>query len=125
MYLWLMLFVSIALGAFGQIFMKVAMNRMGAVPPLQDGALVLGRYFVEAALTLPMIGAVACYGFSFLLWLAVLSKADLSLARPLMSLGYLVTLAYGFYAGEAVTTSRVFGTLLIIGGVMLLVRDAV
>ena len=42
-----------------------------------------------------------------------------------MSLGYLVTLAYGFYAGEAVTTSRVFGTLLIIGGVMLLVRDAV
>lgn len=122
MVMWIMLGVSILLGAFGQIFMKIAMKRVGEVP-LSEGPVVLVGYFFTSVLSAPMVGAVFCYGLSFLLWLAVLSKADLSLARPLMSLGYLVTLAYGIYAGEAVSTARIAGTLLIIGGVMLLVRQ--
>ncbi len=121
MWVWVFLVVSILLGAFGQICMKVAMRAVGPVP-FQDGFAAVFLYALKAGFSLPMIAAATFYGVSFVLWLAVLSKADLSLARPLMSLGYLVTLVYGFYAGETMTVSRVAGTFLIVGGVMLLVR---
>lgn len=98
------------------------MKAAGPVPksaPLTE----LGLYFVHAGLSLPMVAAVCCYGLSFLLWLGVLSQKDVSLARPMMSLGYLVTLAYGFYAGEQVTWERVLGTVLLIAGLFFVVRS--
>ena len=120
--LWTFLSLAILLGALGQILMKIGMKAAGPVP-LYDGALPLFQYFLKALTSLPLIGVVVCYGLSILLWLAVLSVEDLSLVRPLMSVGYILTLAYGLYSGEAVTVARIAGTLLITGGVFLLVRS--
>lgn len=120
--MWIGLIISILLGAFGQILMKVAMKAAGPVP-LSSGIPVLFDYFLHAAFSLPLIGAAACYGVSFLLWLGVLSVADLSLARPIMSLGYLVTMAYGIYAGEEVTPGRIVGTLFIVLGIVFIARS--
>jgi len=121
-HMWTWLIASVVLGAFGQIFMSITMKAAGAVP--RHGALNdLVLYYIKAGFTLSMFGAVGCYGLSFILWLGVLSQKDLSLARPLMSLGYLITLAYGFYAGEQVTWERVLGTLLIIAGLFFIVRS--
>ena len=102
--------------------MSVAMKAAGPVPHA-SGAADLFWYYLSAALSVPMLTAVACYGISFVLWLGVLSQKDLSLARPVVSLGYLVTLAYGFYAGEQVTWERVLGTVLIIAGLFFVVRS--
>ncbi len=124
MWVWPALGVSILLGAFGQILMKIAMKSAGPVP-LASGVLSLVFYFFNAAISLPMIGAVACYGISFLLWLAVLSVADLSLARPIMAAGYLITLAYGFVAGEDITAGRVVGTCLIVVGIAFVARSGI
>ena len=120
--MWLWLIISVVLGALGQIFMSIAMKSAGALP----GDLQLGKlfwYYVDSVLSLPMLGAVACYGVSFLLWLAVLSQKDLSLARPVMSLGYLITLGWGYMAGENVTWSRVLGTILIIVGLYFVISS--
>ncbi len=124
MWVWPALGVSIVLGAFGQILMKIAMKAAGPVP-LASGVLSLASYFFNAAVSLPMIGAVLCYGVSFLLWLAVLSVADLSLARPIMAAGYLITLAYGFAAGEDITAGRVVGTCLIVLGIAFVARSGI
>jgi len=70
-----------------------------------------------------MFGAVSCYGLSFILGLGVLSQKDLSLARPLMSFGYLITLAYGIYSGEHVTFERILGTILIVIGLFFVVQS--
>ncbi len=120
--MWLWLILSIVLGACGQIFMSIAMKSAGSIQRA-SGAMELFWYYVNAGLSVPMFLAVACYGVSFLFWLAVLSTKDLSLARPLMSLGYLITLAYGFYAGEHVTWERALGTVLIIVGLFFVVRS--
>ena len=120
--MWPWLLSSVALGAFGQICMSVAMKTAGPVPRSAPFA-ELFWYYAQAALSVPMAGAVACYALSFVLWLGVLSTKDLSLARPLMSLGYLITLAYGYYAGEHVTWERVLGTVLIILGLFFVVRS--
>ena len=123
-YLWLWLFLSIVLGAFGQIFMKMGMLKAGPVP-LQGGLWPLAQFFVSSILSLPLAAAAFCYGLSFLLWLAVLSMQDLSLTRPLMSLGYLITLGYGIFAGEQVSAERIAGTLLIITGIFFVVKSGI
>ena len=122
--MWAWLIASIVLGAFGQIFMSIAMKGAGLVP--RDGSLIeLVSYYFNAAVSLPMFGAVASYGVSFILWLGVLSAKDLSLARPIMSLGYLITMAYGMYAGENVTLGRILGTTLIVVGLFFVVKSDV
>lgn len=120
--MWGWLVISVALGALGQIFMSIAMKAAGAIPKTTQ-ALELIKYYFGAAFSLPMMGAVLCYGVSFVLWLGVLSKKDLSLARPLMSMGYLITLAWGVYAGENVTAGRILGTALIITGIFFVVKS--
>lgn len=122
--LWSALALSILFGAGGQIFMKEAMKVAGPVP-LEKDLLHLAGYFFHAILTWQIFAVGVCYGLSIVLWLSVLSVADLSLVRPFMSVGYLVTLGYGIYAGEDVTPYRIAGTLLIIGGTFLLIKDSV
>ncbi|MBW7858073.1 MAG: 4-amino-4-deoxy-L-arabinose transferase [Leptonema sp. (in: Bacteria)] len=119
--MWSFLGLAILLGAIGQILMKVGMKQAGPIP-LNDGVIILAQYFLKALTSPPLLGVVFCYGVSILLWLAVLSVEDLSLVRPLMSIGYILTLLYGVYSGESVTIERIGGTLLITGGVFLLVR---
>lgn len=120
--MWTFLALAILLGALGQILMKIGMKQAGPIP-LHDGLAALVVYFFRALTSAPLLGVVVCYGLSILLWLAVLSVEDLSLVRPLMSVGYLLTLIYGIYSGETVTWDRIAGTLLITGGVFLLVRS--
>ncbi len=119
--LYIFLGIAIILGAFGQIFMKIMMNHLGPFP--FDEKTQWFKYFLNIVFSKYLWYVMFCYGISILLWLMVLSYADLSLIRPLMSLGYLITLAYGIYMGENVTNERILGTFLIIGGVFFLTKD--
>lgn len=121
--MWIALGIAIILGALGQVFMKMGMKTAGPIP-LEDGTLELFYYFLKAILSPWLVFAVASYGISFFLWLGALSVADLSLIRPFTSLGYIVTMAYGYFAGESMTPGRVAGTLLIVAGLFFLIRSA-
>ena len=121
--MWFALGLAIVLGALGQILMKEAMKAAGPIP-LEEGTGVLFLYFFKAFLSPWLIGAVVSYGISFIVWLGVLSLTDLSLIRPLMSAGYVLTLAYGYFAGEHVTLERVLGTGLVIAGIVFLVHSS-
>ena len=120
--MWGSLAIAIVLGAFGQILMKEAMKAAGLVPLDRSPAELL-RYSFHILFSWRVFLLGICYGISVLLWLGVLSVADLSMARPLMSAGYLITLAYGFYMGEQVTTDRVVGTFLIIAGLFFVAKS--
>ena len=120
--MWASLAIAIILGAFGQILMKEAMKAAGPVP-LDRSTSELIRYSWEILSSWRVMLLALCYGISVLLWLGVLSVADLSMARPLMSAGYLITLAYGIYIGEQVTTERILGTFLIIAGLFFVAKS--
>ncbi len=120
--MWSSLAIAIVLGAFGQILMKEAMKAAGPVPlDRPTGDLI--RYTWDILFSWRVMLLAVCYGISVLLWLGVLSVADLSMARPLMSAGYLITLAYGVYIGEHVTTERILGTFLIIAGLFFVAKS--
>lgn len=120
--MWFALAGAIFLGAFGQILMKEGMKAMGAVPTDQ-GVMELALYFIRVFLSPYIMAAVFSYVVGLFLWLGVLSMADLSLIRPIMSAGYLITMTYGIWAGENVTTGRIFGTILIVIGLYFVVRS--
>ncbi len=63
------------------------------------------------------------YAISVLNWIVVLSRLELSVAYPLMSIGYILTLFAGVYwYAEPISVTRVVGILTIITGVILITR---
>jgi drug/metabolite transporter (DMT)-like permease len=60
----------------------------------------------------------------FLLFLTVLSKADLSFVLPVLSIEVVVNVAFaGYFLNEPVSTARWIGTMLISMGVLLVFRS--
>jgi len=59
--------------------------------------------------------------FSFLIWLVILSRVNLSLAYPLVSMNYiLLMIASKFILNEPISPSRILGTAIICLGVILM-----
>jgi len=81
---------------------------------IRSAAPILTNAFVLTGLLLYALGAVV--------WLAVLSKWDVSKAYPLVGFGFALTVMIGWLIGEAVTTLRVIGVVLICAGVWVVAR---
>jgi drug/metabolite transporter (DMT)-like permease len=110
---------SVLLSALAQIALKAGMTRPDVAAALAGGgapgiALAVG--------TEPrVLAGLGLYGLGMLVWLFVLSRIDVSLAYPFVSLGIVVTMALGYLVfGEAITLARAGGAALIIGGILLL-----
>ena len=73
------------------------------------GADVAGTYLHALSSPLVWLG-LGLYGASAVLWLWVLSRLDVSLAYPLVSLGFVVTMGLGIvWLGEPFSTRVVAG----------------
>jgi len=69
-------------------------------------------------------GGLFCYAVSVAPWLFVLSRLPVSVAYPMVSIGYVLTAILGwFFLGEVVTLSRLGGIMLICAGVVLVARS--
>lgn len=110
--------VCVLLSSAAQIAMKHGMTAPAANADV-------GTTYMQA-LTSPMVWlGLALYGASAVLWLWVLSRLDVSVAYPLVSLGFVLTLALGvLWLGEPFSWLRVAGCTLIVAGVSLLALDA-
>ncbi len=69
---------------------------------------------------------IASIGISSVFWLAALSKADLSYAYPMISIGYIITaVASWMFFEENLTLIRMAGIFVICSGVFLMSRSEV
>ena len=109
--------LSIALSVAAQFSLKAGMSgedvRTLLAQPLtvRSALSVLANSYV--------IGGFFLYGLGALVWLAVLSKWDVSKAYPLVGLGFAATVALGWILGEHVTVARAAGVALICTGVFM------
>ena len=107
--------LSIAFSVVAQFLLKAGMSgarvRDILEKPLSPYALfeILTDRFV--------LSGFLCYGLGAIVWLAVLSKWDVSKAYPLVGLGFVFTAMFAFFAGEQVTFARATGIGLIVAGV--------
>ena len=112
---------GICLNAAAQLCLKFAADRNGYVA-MGSSELWLAAYQIghQPAFWL----GLSCYAISVAVWVIVLSRIDVSLAYPLVSLGYVIN-AVGarLLLGEVLTPRRLAGIAVIILGVYVLGRS--
>ena len=116
-----LILLDVILNVTGQLSLKHGMSKIGN---FSLSLSTLPPVFFKAATNLPVLFGLFCYGLGFLVWLIVLSKAEVSYAYPLISLGYVFTaiLAWVLF-GEAVGEMRMVGIVIICLGVFLIARN--
>jgi len=112
---------GIMLNALAQLLLKAGTNAVGAIH-LNAGNLLPTA--IKLATQLPIIGGLSCYVVSVVVWIIGLSRVDVTIAYPLLSLGYIVN-AFGawYFLGEALSAQRILAIGVIIAGVALLARS--
>jgi len=115
----ILLFISISLAIVGQLMMKKGMMMFGQFPVKQLLLNILPMVFQPYV----FIG-ILCFGVSSVFWLVVLSRIDLSMAYPLVSIAYIVTAIFAYFIfKENITLIRWIGILTICLGVFLVSRS--
>jgi multidrug transporter EmrE-like cation transporter len=100
---------------------QIAMKRGMGTPTGGDLTSTYGHALTSQLVWLGLV----LYGMSAVLWLWVLSRLPVSLAYPLVSLGFVVTMGVGVvWLGEPFSWVRVAACTLIVAGVTLLALDA-
>jgi multidrug transporter EmrE-like cation transporter len=113
-----MILLSVALSSGSQVILKTAMVNPAMQSTLKDGNALQIAYAI--ATSAQVIGGLACFGLSAVVWLLVLSRIPLSSAYPFVALGILVTVLAGiFIFGESVGPFKALGSTLILAGVVL------
>jgi multidrug transporter EmrE-like cation transporter len=112
---------GIMLNALAQLLLKAGTNAVGAIH------LSAGNWLptaIKLAMQPPIIGGLSCYVVSVVVWIIGLSRVDVTIAYPLLSLGYIVN-AFGawYFLGEALSLQRIVAIGVIIAGVALLTRS--
>ena len=112
---------SVTLNALAQIVLRKAMLSVRAIPPLSEPVAFALAYLKN----LYLWTGFSCYAVSIVLWLAVLSTNQVSVAYPMVAVGYVIVTALSFFVlGEAIPVIRLFGIAMICIGVLLVVRAA-
>ena len=117
----ILILLDVFLNVTGQLSLKYGMTKIGN---FSLSLSTLPPVFLKAATNLHVLFGLLCYGLGFMVWLIVLSKAEVSYAYPLISLGYILTaiLAWALF-GEALNENRLVGILTICLGVFLIARN--
>ena len=117
----LYILMSVLGSALAQLLLKKGMNRMGVVTLSLDQLLSIT--WKMATNPYVLIGFVILVA-STVVWLAGLSRVDLSYAYPLASISYvIILLASWIMFDEKITPNRLVGTFLIGIGVLFISRS--
>lgn len=117
-----LIIAAVAMSAVGQMALKIAVERAQLKDAIAAGAMSAAT----AAVVSPVLWiAVMIYLTSIALWLWALTEADLSIAYPFVSLGFVLTMILAaIFLKEAVTPLKLTGTMLIVVGCVLVARSA-
>ena len=116
------LLTGVLLNAAAQLFLKAGTNATGVITLTADNWLAT---LARLATLPPIVAGIACYAVSVVVWILGLSRVPVSVAYPLLSLGYVVNaIAAQMLFSEAVTLQRWIGIGFIVLGVWLVARSA-
>ncbi|MBI1244334.1 MAG: EamA family transporter [Alphaproteobacteria bacterium] len=119
-YLPLILF-GVFLNAGAQLALKQGMRQIGSFEFALASAIPIGW---QVGTNPFVVLGLGCYVVSVAVWILVLSRVEVSLAYPMLSVGYVVNaLAAWWLFGENLTPSRIAGIAVICFGVWLLSRS--
>jgi len=112
---------GVLLNAAAQLLLKAGTNRVGEFAFALDNLLPVGA---KLALNPFILGGLACYVVSVIVWILALSRVPVSVAYPMLSIGYIVNaVAAWMLFGESLGAQKLVGIGFIVVGVWLVARS--
>ena len=119
--------------SFGLVLFGVLLNATAQLC-LKAGTNAVGHFAFTGANVLPVglrlatqpfiLAGLACYALSVVVWVMALSRVQVSVAYPMLSIGYVVNaFAARILFDEPVTSMRLAGIFVIVLGVYLVARS--
>jgi multidrug transporter EmrE-like cation transporter len=114
--------LGVLLNAGAQLLLKAGTNAVGRFEFSPENIVPVG---LKLAFEPHIVGGVVCYVVSLVVWLLGLSRVPVSIAYPMLSIGYVINaLAAWHLFGESLTAQKLIGIGFIIAGVFLVTRSA-
>lgn len=112
---------GVLLNACAQLLLKAGTNRVGEFAFSLANLVPVGS---KLALSPFIAGGLACYVVSVAVWIMALSRVPVSIAYPMLSIGYIVNaLAAWALFGESLGAQKMVGIGFIVVGVFLVARS--
>lgn len=111
---------GVMLNAAAQLLIKSGAETAGRFDFTLANIVRAGLHF---ALQWQILLGLVCYAISVVVWILALTRVQVSIAYPMLSLGYVVTaFAAWWLFGETLNPAKLAGIAVIIAGVVLLAR---
>jgi multidrug transporter EmrE-like cation transporter len=115
-----LILTGVLLNAAAQLLLKAGTNAVGHFEFTAANVVPVG---MKLALEPHILGGLACYVVSVVVWILGLSRVEVSVAYPMLSIGYIVNaLAAWYLFGESLTAQKLVGIGFIVAGVFLVSR---
>lgn len=112
---------GVLLNAAAQLLLKAGTNRVGAFAYSIENIVPIG---LRLAASPPILAGMACYAVSLVVWILALSRVPVSIAYPMLSIGYIVNAILAWWLfGESFTAQKIAGIGFIVVGVFLVARS--
>ncbi|MBV8047436.1 MAG: EamA family transporter [Paludibacterium sp.] len=112
---------GVLLNAVAQLCLKAGVRQIGHFDFSPANIWPIGW---KLATNLPIFGGLSCYVVSVVVWILALSRVEVSVAYPMLSIGYVVNALLAWWLfGEMLTAQRLMGIAVIIVGVVLVARS--
>lgn len=113
--------LGVLLNAAAQLLLKAGTNSVGHFEFSRENILPVGW---QLATEPHILGGLTCYVVSVVVWIMALSRVEVSVAYPMLSIGYVVNAVAAWWLfGEAVSITRLVGIGIIIIGVYIVARS--
>lgn len=115
-----LILTGVLLNAAAQLLLKAGTNAIGHFEFSLENLLPIG---LKVALEPHIVGGLACYVISVVVWIMALSRVPVSMAYPMLSIGYIVNAVAAWWLfGESITAQKLVGIGFICLGVVLVAR---
>lgn len=111
---------GVLLNAVAQLALKASVRGQGAIGlNLSDALPTALRMAAEPWLWL----GLGCYVVSVVVWILALSRVEVSIAYPMLSIGYIINALVAWaWLGEVLSVNKIAGIAIITVGVIVLAR---
>lgn len=118
---WLLVLGAVLLGSLAQLLLKAGTTAVGPFAFSSANLLPVGWQLATQPL---IMGGIFAYGLSLVIWIMALSRVEVSIAYPMVSIGYVLTaIAAWQFLGESFSAMRIAGISVIMVGVFIVARS--
>ena len=117
-----LILAGVLLNATAQLLLKAGAGTLAGVELRAGNALLIATRMLNS---MPIIAGLACYVLSVVVWILALARVEVSVAYPMLSIGYVVNAVAAWWLfGENLSGARLAGIGVILVGVWLVARTS-